>query len=95
MNANLIIHNVIAFSERLSQLPELQGVLAKLTTPEQAADVFKRSSPKMAVYSHIVTKELHGETGSNEIVNRTRAAGYDGPLIMGEDRMTILVRGFR
>ena len=89
--ADLIIHNVIAFSERLSQLPEMQGVLAKLTTPEQAAEVFKRTSPKMAVYSHIVTKELQGERGMEEIMARTRAAGYEGPLTMGEDRMPIVV----
>ena len=89
--ADLIIHNVIAFSERLSQMPEMQGVLAKLTTPEQAAEVFKRTSPKMAVYSHIVTKELHGEKGTEEIIARTREAGYDGPLTMGQDRMPIVV----
>lgn len=87
--ADVIVHNVIAFSERLSKLPEMQGVLAKLTTPEQAADVFKQASPKMAVYSHIVTKELHGNKGPEEIIARTRAAGYDGPLTMGEDRMVI------
>jgi ribonuclease Z len=89
--SDLIIHNVIAFSERLSQLPEMQGVLAKLTTPEQAAEVFKQASPKMAVYSHIVTKELHGEAGTDEILARTRAAGYEGPLVMGQDRMPIVV----
>jgi len=91
MNADLIVHNVIAFSERLSQMPEMQGVLAKLTTPEQAAEIFEQTSPKMAVYSHIVTKELQGQTGTDEIIARTRAAGYDGPLTMGEDRMTLLI----
>jgi ribonuclease Z len=88
-DADVIIHNVIAFSERLSQLPEMQGVLAKLTTPEQAAEVFTRASPEMAVYSHIVTKELHGDKGPEAIIARTRAAGYDGPLTMGADRMVI------
>jgi ribonuclease Z len=34
---DLIVHNVIAFGDRLSQLPEMKGVLAKLTTPKQAA----------------------------------------------------------
>ncbi len=87
--ADVIIHNVIAFSERLSQLPEMQGVLAKLTTPEQAAEVFSRAAPKMAVYSHIVTKELNGKKGEDQIIVRTRAAGYDGPLTMGLDRMSI------
>lgn len=89
--ADLIIHNVIAFSERLSQLPEMKGVLAKLTTPEQAAEVFTRAAPKLAVFSHIVTKELNGAKGLDEIMARTRAAGYGGPLTMGQDRMTIAV----
>ncbi|WP_299717766.1 MBL fold metallo-hydrolase [Tardiphaga sp.] len=89
--ADLVIHNVIAFSERLSQLPEMKGVLAKLTTPEQAAEVFTRAAPKLAVFSHIVTKELNGAKGLDEIMARTRAAGYGGPLTMGQDRMTIAV----
>jgi ribonuclease Z len=89
--ADVIVHNVIAFSQRLSQMPEMKGVLAKLTTPEQAAEVFKRDAPKMAVFSHIVTKELNGSKGLDEIIARTRAAGYDGPLTMGRDRMTITV----
>jgi len=87
--ADLIVHNVIAFSDRLSQIPEMKGVLAKLTTPEQAAEVFTRAKPKLAVYSHIVTKELQGKKGEDEIVARTRAAGYGGPLVMGVDRMRI------
>ncbi len=86
--ADLIVHNVIAFSERLSAMPEMKGVLAKLTTPEQAAEVFKRAKPKLAVYSHIVTKELQGKAGEDEIITRTRAAGYAGPLLMGLDRMS-------
>ncbi|UWQ44035.1 MBL fold metallo-hydrolase (plasmid) [Leisingera aquaemixtae] len=89
--ADVIVHNVIAFSERLSAMPEMKGVLAKLTTPEQAAEVFSRTEPELAVYSHIVTKDLGVEEGPNTIMERTRAAGYDGPLVMGEDRMTILI----
>jgi len=63
------------------------GVLAKLTTPEQAAEVFKQAKPKFAVFSHIVTKEMQGKKGEDQIIARTRAAGYDGPLVMGVDRM--------
>jgi ribonuclease Z len=85
--ADLIVHNVIAFSDRLSRLPEMKGVLAKLTTPEQAAEVFERAKPKLAVYSHLVTKELQGKKGEDLIIARTRAAGYNGPLLMGVDRM--------
>jgi ribonuclease Z len=88
MGADLIVHNVIAFSDRLSEMPEMKGVLAKLTTPEQAAEVFKRTKPKLAVYSHIVTKEMQGKKGEDLILERTRAAGYSGPLMMGVDRMS-------
>jgi ribonuclease Z len=86
--ADLIVHNVIAFSDRLSEMPEMKGVLAKLTTPEQAAEVFRQAKPKLAVYSHIVTKEMQGKKGEDAIIARTRAAGYDGPLVMGVDRMS-------
>jgi ribonuclease Z len=65
----------------------MKGVLAKLTTPEQAAEVFKQAKPKFAVFSHIVTKEMQGKKGEDEIIARTRAAGYDGPLMMAVDRM--------
>ena len=89
--ADLILHNVIIFSERLSKQPEMKGVLAKLSTPEQAAEVFRRAAPRMAVYTHIVAKDLHVETLPEQIVARTRGAGYDGPLRVGHDRMVIEV----
>ena len=89
--ADLIVHNVIAFSERLSALPEMQGVLAKLTTPEQAAAIFAQTEPGMAVYSHIVTKEIDPSEVPETLIGRTRAAGYDGPLVMGEDGMVIRI----
>jgi ribonuclease Z len=92
MGADLIVHNVIAFSEALLQkFPGLQSVLDKLTTPEQAAEVFKRTSPKMAVYSHIVTKDIINKNLSNVLLGRTRKGGYDGPLVLGKDGMVIEV----
>lgn len=87
--ADVIVHNVIAFSDRLSAMPEMQGVLEKLTTPEQAAEVFSRTAPKLAVFSHLVTKEMQGDAGLDKIIERVRAAGYAGPLVMGEDRMVL------
>ncbi|MFD2270184.1 MBL fold metallo-hydrolase [Undibacterium arcticum] len=53
-NADLIVHNVIAMSEHLTKAPEMGPILAKLTTPEQAARVFfKETAPKKWLYSHI------------------------------------------
>jgi len=66
MGADLIVHNVIAFSDRLSDMPEMKGVLAKLTTPEPAAEVFKRKPSRSSrFYSHIVTKEMQGKKGED------------------------------
>jgi ribonuclease Z len=66
-------------------------VINKLTTPEQAAAIFLKTKPRLAVFSHIVKKELPGDAGDNVIMERTRKAGYAGPLVMGQDRMTIEV----
>jgi ribonuclease Z len=87
--ADLIVHNVIAISDALAATSELAPVVAKLTTPEQAASVFNQASPRMAVFSHIVKKELPGRPGDEVILQRVRAAGYSGPLEMGYDRMVI------
>ena len=43
------------------------------------------------MFSHIVKKELPGDAGDDSVIARTRKAGYDGPLTMGQDRMTIEV----
>lgn len=88
-DADLIVHNVIAANAASAAAPEVQGILAKLATPEQAAAVFRKTAPKMAVYSHIAKKSMPGLQGDLAIMARTRAAGYDGPLTMGYDRMAI------
>jgi ribonuclease Z len=88
-NADLIVHNVIAMNRKLADAPGMAPALAKLTTPEQAARVFNETKPKMAVFSHIVKKGLHGLPGDAVVMERTRKAGYAGPLVMGYDRMTI------
>lgn len=91
LNADLIVHNVIAMGPAYAGRPEAQVIQNMLTTPEQAASVFKKTAPKMAVYSHIVKKGLPGLAGDGAILKRTRDAGYMGPLTMGYDRMVIEV----
>jgi ribonuclease Z len=91
--ADVIVHNVIAMSEALTKAPEMGPVLGKLTTPEQAARVFNEARPRMAVFSHVVKKELPGRHGDEVILQRTRSAGYAGPLEMGYDRMVIEIGG--
>jgi ribonuclease Z len=87
--ADLLVQNVIAFSPRLSAIPEMQGVLAKLTTPEQAGQLIKDAAPTLTVFSHIVKKELPGAAGDATILNRVRATGERGRIAMGQDRDVI------
>lgn len=86
-NSDLIVHNVIGVAPELTE--NYMPVIRKLTTPEQAADIFNRTSPRMAVFSHICKKKMSGKTGDEEILRRVRKAGYSGPLEMGYDRMRI------
>jgi ribonuclease Z len=89
MKTDLIVHNVVAFSDAMTQAGTLKPVLDKLTTPEQAAEIFSKTGPRLAVFSHIVKKELPGDAGDTVLIERTKRAGYAGPLAIGQDRMTI------
>ncbi len=86
---DVMVHNVVAFNEAMHKAHAMQPVLDKLTTPEQAAQIFNKTKPRLAVFSHIVKKELPGAAGDQTVLGRVRKAGYAGPLRMGVDRMTI------
>jgi ribonuclease Z len=55
-------------------------------TPEQAGEVFARTQPKLAVYSHIVLPIATEQ----DLLPQTRKT-YVGPLELGEDLMVIEV----
>jgi ribonuclease Z len=88
---DVIVSNVAAATPELEKSAALAPILAKLMRPEQAAALFRAAAPRMAVYSHVVKKHLPGSAGDQIILDRTRAAGYTGPLVMGLDGMTLLV----
>ena len=87
---NLLIHEVADFPD--PSLPVIQAVYAHHTNPQQAGEIFTKTQPTLAVYSHIVNgvppnvPTLPVET----IVERTRET-YDGPLVVGEDRMSFTI----
>jgi ribonuclease Z len=88
-NVDLFIHEVVvpASLERAGSKPErMKSVIGHHTTPEQAGEIFDRTKPKLAVYSHIVLPTATKE----EIVDATRKT-YSGPLEVGEDLMMITV----
>jgi len=88
---DVIVSNVAAATPELEKSTALAPILGKLMRPEQAAALFRAAAPRMAVYSHVVKKHLPGSAGDRIVLDRTRAAGYTGPLVMGLDGMTLLV----
>ncbi len=49
--------------------------------------MFNLTKPKLAVYIHVGT---FGDVPDSEIIDRTKA-NYDGPVVVGEDLMTITI----
>lgn len=87
--ADLLIHEVVApLSLQREGVPaeRAQRVIAHHTTPEQAGEVFTRTKPRLAVYSHIVAPIATKE----DLIPPTRKT-YGGPLELGEDLMEIIV----
>jgi ribonuclease Z len=60
--------------------PTRDAIVARHTTPEQAARIFARVSPRLAVFSH--------SPGTANIVEQTKRT-YSGRLEMGEELMVI------
>lgn len=89
--ADVIIANVAAGTAQLEASGAIEPILAKLLRPEQAARLFSQARPRLAVYSHIVKKNLPGRAGDAVILRRTQRAGFNGRLLMGADGMKIEV----
>lgn len=84
---DLLVHEVVvpAILERSSGNPErIKAVIAHHVTPEQAGEIFSRTKPKLAVYSHIVWPSATAD----DLIPPTRKT-YSGPLEVGEDLMVI------
>lgn len=86
---DLLVHEVAAPEtfQRAGSPPErAKSVVAHHVTPEQAGEVFSRTKPKLAVYSHIVLPTATEQ----DLIPPTRKT-YAGPLELGEDLMVIEV----
>ena len=83
--ADLVIHEVQVPSPGATREAQLANVsLSVHSTPEEAAGIFARARPRMAVYSHIIPPN----TTTEELVAATRPI-YDGPLTVAYDLMQI------
>jgi ribonuclease Z len=91
---DVLFHEVAAARpELLQRSVAAQRIIGHHTTPEQAAGVFSRVKPRLAVYTHIVllTTDPHiAPPVIADIVDATRA-GYGGAFEVGEDLMTVEV----
>jgi len=86
---DLLVHEVASPEtfQRAGTRPEwAKSIVAHHVTPEQAGEVFSRTKPKLAVYSHIVLPTATEQ----DLIPPTRKT-YTGPLEVGEDLMVITV----
>jgi ribonuclease Z len=88
MGTDLLIHQVAAASDELLKIPAFKVILAHHTQPAEAATVFSRVKPKLAVFYHFVllgTPKIPAVT-EKQVFETTRKT-YAGPLLIGEDLM--------
>jgi ribonuclease Z len=88
-NVDLLVHEVASPEsfQRAGIRPEqAKSIIAHHTTPEQAGEVFAKTTPKLAVYSHIVQPDAD----EPDLLPPTRKT-YPGPVQVGEDLMVIEV----
>jgi ribonuclease Z len=80
---DVLIHEAIDVEVLRRLVPDnarMDAIVARHTTPEQAAAIFTRVSPRLAVFSH--------SPGTAAIAEQTRRS-YPGRVEMGEDLMVI------
>jgi ribonuclease Z len=89
IGVDLLVHAIAGAKPELLQDPVIKLILDHHTLPAQAAIVFNRTKPKLAVYTHIVQQRAATvpPPSVEEIVADTRKT-YSGPLQVGEDLMS-------
>jgi ribonuclease Z len=89
---DLLVHETAVAPDSLQNLETVRAVLAHHTTPEQAGEVFARTRPKLAAFSHItlIQDATNPPVSEAEIERRTRQK-WNGALVVGEDLMRITI----
>ena len=84
--ADLLVHEVTASGGSAAEnAAQLKRIANNHTTPQQAGEIFSRVTPKLAVYNHLL---LFGSARAEDLIPATRKH-YSGPLVVGEDLMSI------
>lgn len=86
---DVLVHEVAVpatFVRAQAPAERARVVIGHHTTPEQAGEVFAKTKPRLAVYSHIVLSDA----SDSDVIPPTRTT-YGGPLELGEDLMVITI----
>ncbi len=86
--ADLLIHEVAIARPQLLQHDYFRPILAHHTSPREAGQIFARTRPKLAAYTHLVFLAGEGVPAASvaDMIAQTRET-YEGPLEVGEDLM--------
>ncbi|MGI9452226.1 MAG: MBL fold metallo-hydrolase [Geminicoccaceae bacterium] len=93
MGVDLLVHSIgAARQELLESAPIWRLIMDHHIEPEDAGTVFAEARPKLAAFTHVValTNGKIPPVGADEIMERAKST-YDGPLVMGQDLMTITI----
>ena len=89
-DCDLLVHEVAIAAPELMKEAYVQRVMAHHTTAREADQVFARTKPKLAAYTHLVfiaSPTIPAMT-VHDLVTETRKT-YGGPLQVGEDLMSV------
>jgi len=92
---DVLVHEVATVRpELLEKSPTAETarrILGFHTSPEEAGRVFARVRPKLAVFTHVVllTTDRNFQPPTGADVIRRAHTFYTGPIVLGEDLMTI------
>ncbi len=85
---DLLIHEVAMARSASMRIERIRRVMGHHSSPKDAARIFNKCAPKLAVYNHLVLID-DGESGPptvQELIDATRQ-DYDGTFVVGEDLM--------
>lgn len=89
MNVDVLIHEVAsadAFVRAGVPADRAKAIVARHVSPEEAGQVFARTRPRLAVFSHVI----HAIATDEDILPGTRRT-YAGPVEVGVDLMVITI----
>ena len=86
---DLLVHEVAMTHPAAMDSERIRRVMAHHSTPADAARVFARCAPRLAVYNHLVLigDGVHAAPTVQELIDATRQ-GYQGAFVVGEDLMS-------